>query len=171
VRDSSGGGGANDYPVTNAAVFTTGVWLHLAAVYDGGNRTFRFYTNGVQATVVSLDTAPPANLTGSHLGAWLGFDENLHRFLDGQIDEVAVYATALPPARIAAHYWSAIPNELFSTQGGTELRFEWIIPGVVLQQNTNLANPSGWTDVPGATNSPFVVPFSSAQKFFRLKKY
>ena len=32
---------------------------------------------------------------------------------------------------------------------GQHLRMEWSAAGFVLQQNTDLANPSGWTDVPG----------------------
>src|SRR5262249_644576 len=110
VHDSSGGGFNNDYPVTDPAVFTTNVWLHLAAVFNTANPpSFRFYTNGVLAKLINLDNAPAAWLTNSHIGSWLGLDGNLSRFFDGQIDEVAVYAAALPPARIAAHYQSVFP--------------------------------------------------------------
>jgi hypothetical protein len=168
VRDSSGGGFNNDYVVGNPAVFTTNVWLHLATVYDTAAKTFQFYTNGVVARTVSLENAPPAWVANSHIGAWLGLDGNLSRFFDGQIDEVAVYAAALPPARIAAHYYSAFPAVVALNQEGAELRLDWVLPGAVLQQSTNLANPFGWTEVPGNPIGPMTIAPTLGQKFFRL---
>jgi hypothetical protein len=170
VRDSTGGGFANDYEAADPIVFTTNVWLHLATTYDTAGKTFRFYTNGVEARRVDLDDAPPAFMTNSQIGAWLGLDGNLARFFDGQIDEVAVYATALPPARIAAHYQSAFPNLVAVAQEGAQLRFDWVIPGAVLQENTDLANPSGWTDVPGGNVSGVRMTPGSGKRFFRIRK-
>src|SRR6185295_14869585 len=132
-------------------------------VYDTTSQTFKFYTNGVLSASVSLDNAPPAYLNGSHLGAWFGLDQNLYRFLDGDIDEVAVYATALSAARIAAHYQAAIPPFLIETPVGPQIQLDWVAPGFILQQNTNLATPLSWSDIPNATNSPVMVAPGAAQ--------
>jgi len=174
VRDSSGGGGVNDYFAYDPAVITTGVWLHLAAVYDTASSTFTLYTNGAPAQVVQLDYAPPANMTPSHLGAWMSFHGNLYRFLDGQLDEVAIYATALTPQRIAAHYQAALTPAPSLTithlPQVPALRIEWAATGFVLQENSNATNPSGWTDMPAGNASPVVLPWAAGQKFFRLRQ-
>src|SRR6266851_7433205 len=55
--------------------------------------------------------------------------------------------------RIAPHYQEAftpVPSPLITyTRQGAALRMEWAAAGFVLEQNTDLANPSGWMDVPG----------------------
>src|SRR5262245_30855057 len=174
VRDSSSVGSSDDYRVSDYSVFITNMWLHIATVYDAGAKTFGFYTNGVRAAVVNLNDAPPAFVTTSHIGAWMGFDGNLYRFLDGQIDEVAIYATALAPARIAAHYQAVFPQVTspvitYTIQAGA-LRLEWAGTGFVLQQNTDLVDPSGWMDVPAGNASPVMINPGQGQEFFRLKK-
>ena len=60
--------------------------------------------------------------------------------------------------------------QLKASRGGGNLTFSWNVAGPTgLQSNTNLANPAGWVPVPGATNSPFVLPLSTTgQKFFRV---
>ena len=59
---------------------------------------------------------------------------------------------------------------LNATLGNTNLTFSWNVAGPGgLQSNTNLTNAAGWLPVPGATNSPFVMPSSKVeQKFFRV---
>ena len=58
----------------------------------------------------------------------------------------AIYATALPPGRIAPHYQEAftpVPSPLITyTRQGAALRMEWAAAGFVLEQTTDLANPS-----------------------------
>jgi hypothetical protein len=52
---------------------------------------------------------------------------------------------------------------------GGNLTFNWNIAGAGLQSNTNLANPSGWTNVVGAASSPYVIPIpTSGSKFYRI---
>lgn len=156
-----------------APTFTTGPWYHIAAVYDGFGRTLTFYLNGDIVEVLNLGSAPPVNLTSAHIGAWLGFDQNFYRFMDGQIDEVAIYATALPPERIAAHYQAAfapIPPWLNHTRLTGAILFSWEGDGFALQQTTNVANPFAWTDIPNANLSPYQVLTQPGQRFFRLRR-
>jgi hypothetical protein len=158
VRDSYGGDIFNDYAVWNPTLFKTNEWMLLATVYDSVAQTFRLYVNGAQAAEFNLDYAPPAYLGPSHLGAWLGLDGVLHRFLDGQIDEVAVYARALSAERIAAHYDAAVSIQIiqqpadvatspgalaqfsidaWTTQGGLPLRYQWLRDGNAVPDATN----------------------------------
>jgi hypothetical protein len=114
VDTAISGGQLSSFPISDPSLFTTEVWLHVVSVYDTIAGTFAFYINGAPYAVIPLDYAPPALLTTSHLGAWLGFDGNLYRYLDGQIDEFAVYATALTPDRIAAHYAAGLNTGVLS---------------------------------------------------------
>ena len=148
----------------------------MAAVYDSINSTLTRYTNGVQVVgdPVVLDTAPLAALNSAHLGAWLGIDGNLYRFFDGQIDEVAVFSSALSSNRIAAHYQAAAiavvgPALSYSLAAG-QLTLSWNGTGFVLQENSNLNNSSGWTDLPSGDLSPVSVNVGTGSAFFRLEK-
>ncbi len=68
----------------------------------------------------------------------------------------ALLSLALPTLSIAA--------------AGNQVTVAWSGAGWVLQENTNLGNPAGWTDVPGATASPATLTIGPGNKFFRLKK-
>jgi hypothetical protein len=47
----------------------------------------------------------------------------------------------------------------------------WPYSGFILQENSDLGNPLGWTDVPGGAVSPVTIsiPSSAGAKFYRLK--
>lgn len=75
-----------------------GVSTHLVGVYDGA--TMKLYVNGVEVSANSQ--SGPMNFTGSF---WLGRSATYaNRELDGLIDEVAVYHSALSATRVQAHY-------------------------------------------------------------------
>jgi hypothetical protein len=60
--------------------------------------------------------------------------------------------------------------ELVITQNGDQLTISWTNgPGYVLQANPDLANPSGWVNVPGGGTSPVTVPVG-AGAYYRLMK-
>jgi hypothetical protein len=72
---------------------------HVVATYDGSVQ--RLYVNGVLAKSQALTI--PAQVTSSEItvGSW---QYGLSEYFDGTVDEVALYPTALPLARIEAHY-------------------------------------------------------------------
>jgi hypothetical protein len=153
--------------LTDSSVYTNAVWLHLAVVYDTWEGTFTFYTNGVQAAL--FGAAVPAYMPASHLGVSLLDAQNVGA-LDGLIDEVAVYPTALSPDRIAAHYQAAFASQIKYTYEAGIIFFSWEGTGFILQQSTNFADPSSWTDIPFADLSPYARSIQPGQRFFRLRK-
>jgi Concanavalin A-like lectin/glucanases superfamily/Right handed beta helix region len=82
-----------------------GVWHHVIVVADRGS-ALRFYVDGVAAG--TAPSPPPGSVSNTgpfQLGKISGYQH-----LNGDLDEVAVYATALTPAQVAAHYGAAAPD-------------------------------------------------------------
>ena len=72
---------------------TTGQWYHLAGTYDGS--TMKIYINGI------LDVSQSLTGNVSSFGAFnLGYNYNVSRFFDGEMEEVSVWKTALSQATI-----------------------------------------------------------------------
>jgi RHS repeat-associated protein len=95
--DTAGVGHAIQSP---AGTFTTNAWYHVAAVYDGAYGTL--YVNGVQVARNNLGSFVPQTTYALNIGK-RPLTSGLAYFT-GLIDEAAVYAGALSPARILAHY-------------------------------------------------------------------
>jgi len=57
-------------------------------------------------------------------------------------------------------------------RAGNQLNISWIASGYVLQQNSNLGNTAGWSDVSGGASSPVIVtiPPGTGANFYRLHK-
>jgi hypothetical protein len=152
--------------------FTTGAWFHMATVYDSG--VLFFYLNGNLVTAGFVGNVP-VSVGPAHIGAWLGFDSNFYQYLDGQVDEMAVYAYPLTASQIAAHYQAAFatvssPVLTFSLQGGV-MQISWPDgSGFMLQHNSDLTNANGWSDLPAGNISPVSVNANLSQDFFRLRK-
>ena len=54
-----------------------------------------------------------------------------------------------------------------------KLRLSWSQTGFVLQQNGNLQDPAGWSNVPQGDVSPVVIDLATtgpAPNYYRLKK-
>ncbi len=78
----------------------TNIWTHLAATYDGTNAMF--YVNG--ALVASAHTNYSPNAVEDFLIGVGGGIGALNYYWQGNLEEVAIYNTALSSNRIAAHY-------------------------------------------------------------------
>src|SRR5207247_1820030 len=120
-------------------------WIHLAGTYDGTN--WRLFRNGVQiASTASATGALPVVGGDWAVGATgQGWADNFA----GNIDEAAIYGTALTPATIAAHYYVGQngPVSLTITRSGSNVTIGW--PAGTLQQKSTLGGT--WTDVGGAS--------------------
>jgi len=93
--------GTTDYVGWTSSTDTISAeWHHLAVVWDGS--TYKIYLDGNEKT--TEQTGSPVLYDASNV--WLagrsygGGD----KYLDGSLDEVAIYNTALSSTRIAAHY-------------------------------------------------------------------
>jgi hypothetical protein len=118
VRDDSG----NYQYVTGSASITDNRWHYLAMTigHDAANHPFRsLYVDGVMD---GSDTSTPLTAlsqSGSSsvpldIGTdlqWVTHGSNYYEgFLDGTLDEIAVYSHALSSGRIAAHYAAGVPE-------------------------------------------------------------
>ncbi|MGA9526114.1 MAG: LamG-like jellyroll fold domain-containing protein [Myxococcaceae bacterium] len=100
---SGNNGGSTSVPLSR---FTLGNWYHVACTYDGTN--IRMYVDGVLAATrasamqVAVTSAPftVGSFSGGGSSSWFA----------GDLDEVAVYGTALPEERLRAHVDAARPE-------------------------------------------------------------
>jgi Concanavalin A-like lectin/glucanases superfamily len=85
----------NGYTLVRAAI-PRGKWTHLVAVLDGDAQTLSFYVGGQLQDRIPADRPilPGASVLG--IGRWSG----AHRFLAGDIDDVAIYGRALVSAEV-----------------------------------------------------------------------
>lgn len=93
-----------------------GLWHHVVLVRDRAAGLFRWYTDGTQRnTAVVSPGAGAYNVSAAlEIGRW-----SSQEHFGGQLDEVAVYASALPMARVEAHYLTGI-----SSAGGNLRRWD-----------------------------------------------
>jgi concanavalin A-like lectin/glucanase superfamily protein len=82
----------------DAGTIVAGSPAYVVGTYDGA--TLRLYVNGAQVASRAASGVADQTLRGAHIGSWDGASE----LFAGTIDEVALYAGALSPAQIAAHY-------------------------------------------------------------------
>lgn len=107
---------SSTYAVVQSAVgsIVVGQTYHAVLTYEPSTGTAALYLNGVSVATAAL--APP--LTPGDVGITIGSDWANHGSTanhQGRIDEAAVYATALSPARIAAHYQAGLSDPAASS--------------------------------------------------------
>ncbi len=91
----------------NDVVFAPDNWYHIVTTYDAVGGAGLLYVNG--ALVQTLFNVPglSTDLSDGQLGSWAGGS----RFLEGLLDEVAVYGDVLSAERVQAHYLAATADE------------------------------------------------------------
>ena len=96
------GGAATEITSTGNAV-SAGAWSHVVASFDG--TSLSIYVNGVKVgSGLAMGASIDSSANPLYLGSSGGYD-----YLSGRLDEVALYGTALPAARISAHLGQADP--------------------------------------------------------------
>ena len=88
-----------DLPLDGYGPLSPGQWYYLAGVADGAGN-FNFYLNGQQVGVKPFNGAA----VGSTKPFCLGRSSYNTEAVNGQIDELAVYGTALTADQVLAHY-------------------------------------------------------------------
>jgi hypothetical protein len=95
------GNGTSPSTVVTGPAITTNTWAHLVATYDG--TTLRLYVNGILAGSstggFTANTSGPLGISAFNYPT-AGWND----FFPGQIDEVALYSSALSQTRVQAHY-------------------------------------------------------------------
>ncbi len=91
--------GVQDFDQALPTPLVTNTWYHLVGVANGG--TFSFYVNGQLAGAIAFTGAGLSSSLPFELG---GNPSATAETVNGQIDEVAVYAYALTAGQIQAHY-------------------------------------------------------------------
>ncbi len=156
----------NQYATTNTV--NDDQWHHVAYVYDQGvNGSTRIYIDGQLAASNpnsgswSWDPAQEIELGKSYDTYW--------RRYNGYLDDVQFYYRILSAAEVAQSM--TLGPSIYFGRTGNQLTLSWSGTGFVLQENSNLNNPAGWSNVAGGGTSPVVVTISpSVNKFYRLLK-
>lgn len=74
-----------------------------------------------------------------------------------------------PTSQVNGFSASLFIPKLGVVAGGGNLTFTWNVVGAGLQSNPNLSNPNGWTAVPGASASAYVIPIpTTGSMFYRI---
>jgi hypothetical protein len=92
--------------VNDSVALTSGSWIHVAVVVNGSNLTF--YRNG-SASATGSGVSVSSNTADLTVG-----EVNGSSFLNGKVDECAVFDTALSASDISAIYNSGVPDDLTS---------------------------------------------------------
>jgi len=111
---------AGQVNVDSVGTISLGTWHHVAAVRD--NDTVTFYIDGTAAgsTTGLVSGSSPFQNTVTTLRIGGQGRKGVNRFLDGLIDEPAIYDTALSAAQIAQHAGLITPKSLtINTSGDT----------------------------------------------------
>ena len=92
-----------------------GMWLHLAAVLDGGTKRVVHYLNGQPVDEKPLKISPPFRIGAAELGNWNasgfgGKDPSLIRNFSGAMDEFCLFRRALDAQEMRALYSAGKPQ-------------------------------------------------------------
>jgi hypothetical protein len=156
----------NQFATTN--IVNDDQWHHIAYVYDqGANGFIRIYIDGILAAS-NPNSGPWSWDPAQELELGKSYDNYWRRF-NGYLDDVQFYYRILSTAEIAQSM-SLGPLLSFS-RSGNQLTLSWSLAGFVLQENSNLNNAAGWSNVTGGSSSPITVTMSSVtNKYYRLVK-
>jgi autotransporter-associated beta strand protein len=173
-------GGNNSTPTAQSSVVDNdGLWHHLVGVCDQLNGTARLYVDGVLAgaayngggfgvTDPSGATDPATDLVSIGARAAAKSATTLDNQFVGTIDEVALYDYALNATQVATHYAAGtnviIMPTISAALSGTDLVITYT---GTLASSTNAAGPI--TNIVAGATSPYTVPATNAQMFFRSR--
>jgi hypothetical protein len=90
----------NQHTVTSSTVLSTGTWYYLVGTVDSSGNE-RLYVNGAQDSSLTTGLAIQWDNYGAAIGA---YSDGSGGFLNGTVDEIAVYNTALSATTIQNHY-------------------------------------------------------------------
>jgi hypothetical protein len=150
--------------VTSTNILNDGKWHQLAGVYDG--TTSSLYADGnlnASATASGAMSGEPNSelfIGGNPDFTSVGVNQ---RFFAGALSQVALFTNALTAAQILQNYNYLAPPTLTIAISGNQVVLTYV--GTLLSA-TNVTGP--YNIVNGAS-SPYIVPQTSAQTFYRTR--
>lgn len=146
------------------------VWHHVAYV---------FVMEPIGINAFYVDGKLDAEKTDGESGPWpVGQENEFGRSWDswsmaysGCLDDIHFFNRVLNAAELQQLMTTGIPPTLAYSVDASSLVLTWPASGWILQQNVDVANPQGWSDIPGATSGTHTVTMSApGNVFYRLKK-
>ena len=101
-RDASNDPSGSPGTLTTGSVLTAGVWVHILAIYDSSSNEQKIYIDG--SLSISSSVSVSALGTSATHGINIGRNPNSLDHFNGNIDEVAIFNTALSEPTIEAIY-------------------------------------------------------------------
>jgi hypothetical protein len=144
----------------------------VVASFEGATGTKNIFVNGqlVASAVSGLRT-----VSGIPLRIGCGNPAlTPNEFIDGTVDEVAIYRKVLTPSQVATHYaigsgmTPPAPPVLTITTSASNLVLTWPNNWVLQSKPVMDGNPNTWADILGAT-SPYTVAPTNNESYFRLR--
>jgi RHS repeat-associated protein len=139
--------------------FANNVFRHNAIVYDKAAQTLKFYADGQMVTSYAGVVFAAGNGVSHPLDLGRGADPDVVR-----MDEPAVYATALPAARIASHYAAgsapapevtgAVPVGADAADDGGVTGVDFFADGVRFATDTTAPYQATWNTLDSAATVP-----------------
>jgi concanavalin A-like lectin/glucanase superfamily protein len=156
----------NQFATTNTV--NDDQWHHVAHVYDqSANGFIRVYLDG-QLVASNPNSGPWSWDPAEELELGMSYDTYWRRY-NGYLDDVQFYNRELSAAEVS-QTMTLGPSIIF-TRVGNQLTMSWPLTGFVLQENSNVNNSAGWSNVSGGSTSPVTVTISgTGSKFYRLLK-
>ncbi len=97
-------------------------WVHVVAVFRNGSVTgSKLYIDGVLQTLTQLSGTPVTSPTATSAASISGTDAGVFH-INGGMDELAIYSSALSATRVSAHYASSQNYTATYTYDGDGLR-------------------------------------------------
>jgi hypothetical protein len=95
--------GTGNYPHSEPDTAVIDRWVHLVMTYDSTTGSQALYRDGRLMHDGVVSPAPPLRFSPGSVGVWVA-DGNVIRPLQADMDEVALYATALSAEEVREHY-------------------------------------------------------------------
>ena len=139
--------------VTGATTIPLNTWKHVTARYDGSE--VRVFIDGAKE---SASMAATGSLAATTEALWMGYYDATNHHLNGYLDDVSIYGTALTDAEIAKlsnnqtgryeyHHTNALGSNIVLTDDNKNVlvRYEYDVFGAVRSETGTSDNPRKFT--------------------------
>lgn len=103
-------GGVDVWSALSTSVRPIGVWTHVVGTLsDTADQSFLYENGRVADSVLTWNTTAPTQATNPLTFGKHG-DPGSTAYVDGSVDEIAIYNYILTPAQVAAHFLAGVPR-------------------------------------------------------------